>query len=269
MANLRVRFKLNPGRNGVLLGKMSKQTENIELFLRALASDLGLDVGRNEWLADHFKSGSLEETITLPFDVPEEKIVNFNEAISYLSKFTQKNPAPKFLGAATVDSFADLRQCLDPDERIGVGIIDLNGKSKPFVFVDRTRLEEVSKSIETETRYVGAVIGHTHEWNKGADKPYIVIRDLNSSELVRCNYSDGDYAQVAKLFAKKTAVVVVEGTISLNLITSKTEVLLATGFDFAPDFSDEDFNKFFGAAPNLTGKLTSEEFVAKGRSDGH
>lgn len=270
MASLRIRFKLNPGRHGLPLGKMSKQTENIELFLRALASDLGVDDGKNLWLAGQFKNGSLDEVITLPVEVPDELVEDFNEVVAYLSKYTLNGAAPTSLTPTTIDRFAELRQCLDSDESIGIATFDVGSpSSRRFVYVDSLRLDAVGKSIEKETQYVGAIMGRTHEWNKGAEKPYIIIRDLVSSELVRCNYADSDYEKVAKLFANKTAVVIVEGTISLNLITSKTEVLLATGFDIAPDFSDDDFSNFFGAAPGITGNLTSEEFVARGRADEH
>jgi hypothetical protein len=270
MTSLRIRFKLNPGRHGLPLGKMSKQTENIELFLRALAADLGIDDSKNLWIAGNFKNGSLDEVITLPIEVSADSVHDFNAAIEYLSKYTLKREVPSPLTAATIDRFAELRQCLDSDETIGIATFDVeSANSRRFVYVDSLRLNAIGNSIEKETRYIGSVIGKTHEWNKGAEKPYIIIRDLVSSELIRCNYADSDYANVAKLFANKTAVVIIEGTISVNLITSKTEVLLATGFDVAPDFSEDDFNKFFGAAIGITGELTSEEFVAKGRMDEH
>lgn len=269
MAKLRIRFKLNPGREGVPLGKLSKQSENIEKFLRSIAADLNADNSKNGWVADKFKSGSLEETISLMAEVSDETVENFDEAMNYLLKFgIGKKPIPSFLGVGTIECYSALRQNLDPDERLGIGLFHpKTGRAKPFNLIDRLQLEAVGKSIETEARYIGAVMGTTHEWNKGAEKPFIVIRELNSQELIRCNYSDGDYAKVAKIFENKAAIVIIEGSISLNLITSKTEVLLATGFDFAPSFSEEDFNKFFGAAPGITGDLTSEQFVAKGRSD--
>ncbi|MHB1198262.1 MAG: hypothetical protein ACYCZ6_01635 [Polaromonas sp.] len=269
MAKLRIRFKLNPGREGVPLGKLSKQSENIEKFLRSIAADLNADDSKNGWVADHFKTGSLEETISLMSDVPDETLDQFDEAMNYLLKFGIGNkPIPSFLGVGTIECYSVMRQNLDPDERLGIGLFHpKTGKAKPFTLVDRFQLEAVGKSIETEVRYIGAVMGSTHEWNKGAEKPFIVIRELNSQELIRCNYSDGDYAKVAKLFGNKTAIVIIEGSISQNLITSKTEVLLATGFEFAPDFSGKDFDKFFGAIPGLTGDLTSEEFVAKGRNE--
>ena len=270
MATLRVRFRLNPGRKGIALGKLSKQAENIELFLRALASDLDADDGKNLWIADDFRNSSLITKSELQAVVEVETAVRFNECITSLTSY-QRNPKTKlpcYMAPATIERFASLRQSLDADEKLGIATMDVfSGKSKPFSYVDKVQLEAIGKSIETVAVYIGAVMGRTHEWNKGAEKPYLIIRELNSYELIKCIYKDEDYDQVAKLFAKKTAVVIIEGTISFNLITSKTEVTQASGFDFAPDFSDKDFSDFFGAAPNITGDLSSEEFVAKGRAD--
>lgn len=269
MATLRIRFRLNPGRKGIGLGKLSKQTENIELFLRALASDLGADDAKNLWLADEFRNSSAIYSAELQAVVETATFHQFNQAVTGLTKYQGTSKvAPPFIGTATIERFSALRQCLDEDERMGIALFDAEtGKAKRFAYVDKLQLEAIAESIETEARYVGAVMGHTHEWNKGADKPYLYIRELNSSELIKCSYNDEDYDQVAKLFAKKTAVVIVEGTMSFNLITSRTEVIQATGFEFAPEFSDDDYNKFFGAAPNMTGNLSSEEFIAKGRDD--
>jgi hypothetical protein len=112
-------------------------------------------------------------------------------------------------------------------------------------------------------------MGRTHEWNKGADKPYLVIRELTSGDLVKCSYDDNDYDKVAKLFSKKTAVVIIQGTITLNRITLKSELTKAEQFEFAPEFNNEDFDKFFGCAPEMTGQISAAEFISKGRSNEH
>lgn len=268
MASLRIRFRLNPGRKGIALGKLSKQTENIELFLRSLASDLGADDSKNLWLADEFRNSSAIYSAELQAVVETATAHNFNQAVLAITKYQGTSKRPPFVGDATIEKFSNLRQCLDDDEQIGIAVLDVEtGKAKRYSYVDKLQLEAIGNSIETEARYIGAVMGHTHEWNKGAEKPYLYIRELNSSDLIKCCYKDEDYDRVAKLFLNKTAVVIIEGTISFNLITSKTEVIQATGFEFAPDFTDDDFNKFFGAAPNITGGLTSEEFISNGRDD--
>lgn len=270
MATLKVRFKLNPGRKGIGLGKLSKQAESIELFLRSLAADLGADDAKNLWLADDFKNGSVINTAELQAVVDVETSQQFNQALLALTKFKGVSQAlpPKFVSTATIERFSCLRQSLDADEKLGIAIIDVETeRAKRFNYVDKLQLDAIGQSIETEARYFGAVMGRTHEWNKGAEKPYLIVRELNSAELIKCSYIDDDYDQVAKLFAKKTAIVIIEGSISFNLITSKTEVVKAAHFSFAPDFSDKDFNDFFGSDPNTTGDLTSEEFIAEGRDD--
>lgn len=266
MPTLRARFRLNPGRKGVALGKLSLQSGNIEAFLRSLARDLGIDPAKNLWIADEFKNSSAIYRTEHQALVDAEAAALFNAAIEALLDGGDRHKLPEFVSTETVAKFASMRTCLDDDEPIGVGVYDLDtGRAKPFHYVDRLKLEAIGKSVETESRYFGAVMGSTYEWNKGADRPYIIIRELNSDELVRCNYDDGDYDKVAKLFARKNAVVIIEGSIHLNLITNKTEVVRATGFDFAPEFSDEDFEKFFGAVPGLSGELTSEELIRRGR----
>lgn len=269
MSSLRIRFRLNPGRKGIALGKLSKQTESIELFLRSLASDLGEDDSKNVWLAEDFRNGSAIYNAELQAIVDVCVANQFNDAIYALAKYQSTSKTkPPFVSDSTIERFSSLRQCLDDDERLGIALFDLDtGKAKRFSYVDKLQLEAIGNTVETEARYVGAVMGYTYEWNKGASKPFLYVRELTTSELIKCSYNDEDYDKVAKLFSKKLAVVIIEGLISFNLITSKTEVIQATGFDFAPDFTDEDFEKFFGAAPNITGGLSSEDFIAKGRSD--
>jgi hypothetical protein len=270
MPTLRVRFKLNPGRTGIALGKLSKQSENIELFLRSLASDLGEDDAPYLWLAKDFKNGSVYNTAEHQAVVAAESVAKFNEAVQSLVKFKSapRTKLPKYVSPATVDRFASLRQSLDADEGIGIALFDSDsGKLKRWSYVDRLQLEQIADSIETQVRYVGAVMGRTHEWNKGAKDPYIIIRELNTGELVKCIYADSDYGKVAKLFAQKTAVVIIEGAMTFNRITARSEVTMATNFDFAPDFSSDDYERFFGCAPNMTGDLSTEEFIDKGRND--
>lgn len=271
MATLRVKFQLNPGRTGVALGKLSKQAENIELFLRSLASDLGEDDASNLWLAKDFKDGSFINTNEFQAVVDAEKAARFNDAVQLLTRFKaphKKIKLPEYISPATIDRFASLRYGLDADEKLGIAVFDIeSGKQKRWHYVDRLQLAEIEESIEAEVRYIGAIMGCTYEWNKGAKEPYIIIRELNSGELIKCVYADDDYSSVAQLFRDKSAIVIVEGAMTFNRITSKTDVTMATNFEVAPDFSDDDYERFFGCAPNFTGNLSTEEFIAKERDD--
>lgn len=270
MATLRIRFKLNPGREGIVLGKLSKQTENIELFLRSLASDIGVDGSAGLWLASNFRNGSVISTAEYQTTVERDIAFSFNDRIYDLLRFDpdRDSEIPQ-VSHATIDRFARLRENLDADEKIGIGIIDVESSKVKWKFVNRLRLEQIGNSIETETVYLGAVMGYTHEWNKGASTPFIYIRELTSGDLVKCAYRDQDYDQVASLFKKKNSVVTIYGTLKLNRITGKIEVTEATEFAIAPEFSQEDYEKFFGCDPNIAGGLSAAEYIAKGRNGNH
>jgi hypothetical protein len=268
MATLRVRFRLNPGRKGVPLTKLSKQAENIELFLRSLASDLGEDGSTQLWLATDFRNGSMINTAEHQAVVDIDQVAQLNVAMLALTKFKSLDMVPQFVSPATLDRFASLRGALEDDEKLGIAVFDPEtGKAQRWQYVDKLKLAEIGEAIETEVRFIGSVMGSTHEWNKGADRPYLIIRELNSGDLVKCTYNDADYPKVSNIFTRKTAIVIVEGAILFNRITGRSEVTAATGFEFAPDFPDAEFEAFFGCAPDLTGDLGTDEFIAKGRAD--
>ncbi|MES2960034.1 MAG: hypothetical protein V4750_02035 [Pseudomonadota bacterium] len=259
---------MNPGRKGIPLSKLSKQAESIELFLRSLASDLGEDGSTQLWLATDFRNGSVINTAEYQAVVDVDQAVQLNVAVLALAKFRTLDSVPSFVSPATLDRFASLRGGLDDGENLGIAVFDPEtGKAQRWQYVDKLKFAEIGDAIDAEVRYVGSVMGTTHEWNKGADRPYLIIRDLASGELVKCTYSDADYPKVSNIFTRKSAVVVIEGAILFNRITGRSEVTAATGFEFAPDFSDADFEAFFGCAPDLTGDLGTDDFIAKGRAD--
>jgi len=270
MATFRLRFKLNPGRPGVGLAKLSKQSESIEMFLRSLAADLGIGDAPNMWIAKDFKNGSCISTAEHQAVIDVEAASKFNDGVEYLSTFKSngRRTLPSYISAATVGRFAAIRHGLDVGEPIGLATFNLQtGRLNRWHKVDRQHFDEVAASVDSEVTYIGTVMGATHDWVKGAKEPYITIRDLNTSELIRCTYADNDYPRVAKLFANKSAIVIVSGVVLYNRITGKTEVTKATSFDLAPDISQEEFEQFFGCAPSLTGDLSTDDFIRDGRND--
>lgn len=268
MNTLRVRFKLNPGRKGIPLNKLSKQADNIESFLRSLAADLGQDGGTQKWLATNFRDGSFVGDMEYQALVEAESAARLNSAIRGLLRFKTLEDLPRFVTPATVDKFATLRLALDDGEKLGVALFSPEtGKAGKFCYLDKLKLAAIAESIDTEVSYIGSVMGTTHEWNKGADKPYLIIRELATNDLVKCTYRDSDYSKVSDIFSKKTAMVVIEGVVLFNRITGKSEVTEATDFNFSPEFLDADFELFFGCAPGLTSSSTSEELIGRGRAD--
>ena len=238
------------------------------MFVRSLANDLGEADAPHLWIAKDFKNGSVMSTVEQQAVVKASQAERFNDGVQTLSKFKTKNnkQLPDFLSSPTVERFASLRHGLDFGEPIGIGVFDIeSGKPMRLVYMLREQLERIADTIEPEVRYVGAVIGKTHEWNKGAKQPYLTIREINSGELIKCSYEDNDYPQVAKLFRDKSAIVIIEGLAVFNRITEKTEILEAHAFDLAPEFSGAEYERFFGCAPGMTGNLSAAEYISIGR----
>ncbi|CAN4267465.1 hypothetical protein MCEMSEM29_00440 [Methylophilaceae bacterium] len=269
MATLKIKFKLNPGREGIPLGKLSKQTENIELFLRSLIADFGFSDSAGLWLASNFKNGSVISTAEYPLIVGSDVVFEFNNGLYDLINLSIQKTAdlPHQLSYKTIERFSKLREQLDADEKIGIGIFDAETSKVDWNYVNRKDLEEMAQAIDTELTYSGSIMGYTYEWNKGAVPPYIYIRELVTDDLVKCIYKDDDYDNVSKLFQKRDSLVTVTGIIKLNRITEKHELTMANQFETAPDFSDNDYQKFFGCDPSITGDLTAAEFIAKRRQD--
>lgn len=269
MSNIRVRFKLNPGREGIPFSKLARHAEGIENLLISVAEDIGISPEQNKWLGKEFRNGSLFSTAENQMLADDYQIASFNEIISNLVRFSAKSSKDflEKISLKTLKYFADLRIPLEIDEIIGIGIYE-KGKEKPrFYNISKLRLESVAKSIDVETSYIGSVIGNTYEWVKGAKEPFIKIRDVATDELIKCYYDDKDYRTVAKLFEIKDALVIISGNIIYNRFSEKTEVSKAFDFEMAPVLTQEQYENFFGSARNLTDGIDAATYIRNLRGD--
>ncbi|MBX9636940.1 MAG: hypothetical protein K2Q45_05255 [Nitrosomonas sp.] len=271
MSNIRVRFKLNPGREGIEFSKLAKHADGIENLLRSIAEDIGLSQEQNKWLGKEFKNGSVISTAENQAIVDSIQKARFNDVIRSLIKFKSKgnnnNIFPEGVSLRTLAYFAELKIPLEIDESIGISLYDEGKKASRFYKVKRLKLEEVARAIDTEISYLGSVIGYTYEWTKGAQYPFIKIRDIASNQLIKCSYDDKDYKMVAKLFERKDSLVIVTGRITYNKLTDKTEITQATDFEIAPSLNREQYEGFFGCAQGLTDGVDAAEYIRNIRGD--
>lgn len=274
MARIKVKFTLNPGREGISWAKLAKQSETIQSLLSSISDDIG--IASDKWLARDFANGSHMSNAELEAVATANEFAKFNDCMRGLITYTSESDALLNFGISkkSVAIFSDLRAPLDIDEPIGIGLYDPNQpydvKAVPSenFSVTRLKLQEIANAIESETTYVGSVIGYTYEWNKGAKEPYIKIRDVTSQELIKCSYSDKDYGKVAELFHNKEALVIVYGLITFDWVNQKTELKKANDFEVAPEpLSDSEYNSFFGCAVGMTGKVNAAQYVRKMRGN--
>lgn len=274
MARIKVKFTLNPGREGISWAKLAKQSETIQSLLSSISDDLGLQ--SDKWLARDFADGSYMSNAELEAVATASEFAKFNDYFRGLISYIDEDA--KTLNTAiskkSVAIFSELRTPLDIDEPIGIGLYDpslaydRNANPVESFTVTKLKLQEIASSIEAETTYIGSVIGYTYEWNKGAKEPYLKIRDIASQELIKCSYSDRDYKKVAALFEHKESLVIVYGLITYDWVNQKTELKKATDFEIAPTpLSDSEYNSFFGCAAGMTGKVNAAQYVRKMRGN--
>jgi len=263
--NIRVRFQLNPGREGIAFSKLAKHADGIQNLLTSLACDIGLPPDQNQWLGKDFKNGSVFSTAENQALVDAELNAKFNSTLQWLIKFNPKSVNEPLNGVSlkTIGCFAELRTPLEIDETINIGLFSEEKKAPKYYKVSRLKLEEVARAIDAETYYAGTIIGYTYEWTKGAKEPFLKIRDVATGELVKCAYDDKDYKKVAGLFAHKDALVAISGNISFNKITEKTEVVKANEFEIISGMTQEQYDSFFGCAKGLTAGEDAAAYVRK------
>ncbi|MDA2915978.1 hypothetical protein MYX64_03925 [Nitrospinae bacterium AH_259_B05_G02_I21] len=268
MARLRIRIELSKGKPGVPLDTLGDISKESERFFRMVGEDVGLDIAKGQWLAVDFESRSLSFTAEYVGEPTEEQVNKYNDALEYATTFEPElaeldGPVRR----ATMAQFAKIAIPAEPDEVVGLGIYEV-GKPKPaWHYLSKEKSEAISKWVESVVEYYGSVQGAVHSLYKEAHPPYFDIRELSTNKLIKCSFSVERYPEIWKLLEKKEAIVHISGMISASKADKKIEQLRVQEVRVAQDISEEDFERFFGIAPDLTGELTTEDYLDKIRGD--
>lgn len=158
---------------------------------------------------------------------------------------------------------------LDIGEPISFGLFKSDEEKEPSEWLPATKLgaQTAFESLETESSYVGSILGSIHSLNKGSSPPFLTVRDIVSGELIKCYYTKGQYPSVARILQKEDALVYVRGIITVSLVKSRIDHLDADLFEAAPEYKDGDIAAFIGSFPGITGGLTTKQYISKIRSD--
>jgi hypothetical protein len=273
MARLRVRVELNKGRIGIPLAKLASVVDEIHRFFGKICEDVNVEASVEDWLALHFEEGSLAFDIENPSAVDDSSVTTFNRTLKRIGAFTA-SAADDYsdIPRATLLQYATIAKSIDADEKVIFGLYS-EGEDQPGYRYELTK--NVATDIEhyaskpEQTEYYGGVHGVIYSLVKEADRPFLNIRDLNTQKLIKCFYKKDMYEQIVGLLKKKEAVVYVYGLVRANRNERKIESIKADKFKISDDFSDKDFQDFFGCASDLTGELSTEDFISRIREDAH
>jgi hypothetical protein len=269
MARLRLRIELNPGGVGVRLDKLAKISDEVEKFLRSLALDCGAFISPGEWLAKDFYDGSFGSAVEYVKNVEPVAARKFNTGLRFFSRFRNGQLPPDY-SPATVRQFIDIGEVIDADEVVRLGIfedIESSNELEEPTWESITKLvtRSVDEVFHEEYKYEGALQGKLGTWYK--DSNYFNLRDLASGSLVKCFYRPDMYETIYGLYEDKDAVVNVTGGVTAERISGEIREVRVTWARSYTPLSESEFNRLFGLAPDLTGDMTTSDYIDRIRRD--
>jgi hypothetical protein len=261
MARIRIRIELNKGRVGIPLHKLAEVVAQTEKFLKMLGQDERLESGTGQWIGLDFSNGSLAYTAEYGAEVDAKAEYRFTSEFDNLrrGKPTQR------VRFATRRQYVRIADPLDEDESVDFGVYKEGSSQPDFVALSKRDVRLVLGDLQLPVEAIGALQGNVHSVFFGAQPPYFNLRELSSQALVRCEYASNLYDDVVKAVEHPNTIVHVYGTVKTNLEDRSLDTMKVSRIDIAEKLTEEDFNKFFGCAPNFTGELSTTEFIDRMR----
>ena len=262
MANVKVRLILNKGRHGAPLAKLGKIAEQLERFLRSLATDSQIETKPGEWVAANFTNSSVEYDAEYLGDVNAGEAQVFTRSLEFLADY---DPEGEGLNGMVSDNtaleYARIGALIDPDEHIGLGIYPTRGGGQPkWRTITYHRMASLRREIETPLPTYGAVQGILYAWFKEARAPSFQIRELSTDALVRVHYPSSLYAEVAKAVQERTTMLMVAGDMALDRATRQPTEMTADRIERIGMLSAAEFESFVGSAPEYEPELGEETY---------
>ncbi len=247
---------------GIRLEKFAVIAKETEKFLEMLGEDVGLEADGN-WLAKNFKNSSVI------FDC--ERIVSDSPAKQralHALRAVMVDSDDSIVRQATRRQYFRIADQIDLDERVSFGLYT-NGSEEPEEWhaLSKELALKASEAHPHEARYLGEIQGVVHAFYKESKKPKIVIRELSTKKLVDCFFPKEMYESAVQLLEDKDQVVFVEGEAVEDLDEGRVISIEVSTFYPAPNFDRNFHAAFLGRAPDLTGSMTTEDFIDKEREE--
>jgi len=265
MPRVRIAVEMNKGRIGVPLHKLGEVVKETENFLRMLAEDVELPGDKRQWLGLDFQSGSLKFVAEYAVPVELRQFAEFGSSFDDVRRGRAGRAR-----TSTRTQYARIAEQLDEDETIDFGVYKSPEDAVPeFVSLSKRDLALILGDVQKPLESHGAVQGIIHSLFIGSQPPHFFVRELSTDDLIKCAYQHTVYPQLAKALQREAAVVHVYGRLKTNMDERKVEQVTVEKIDLADELSEQEFNKFFGCSPNLTGHMTTQEFIdrVRGRND--
>src|SRR5437868_4265123 len=116
MANLKIKFRFNPGGVGAPMDRLGEFAEQTEKFLRSLSADLGLESKKGLWLAKNFRNESVGFDAEFAGAVADATAIRGNRALEKIFGANAVGAIGDDVSYATLAEFSKIGNALEPAE---------------------------------------------------------------------------------------------------------------------------------------------------------
>ena len=251
---------LNEGGEGAPLGQIVDVGREFEKFLRYLAEDSGVEVGRRDWVARDFENGSVRFDVEAPSALEDGAIDTFNRKFEYVATIDlTKKIAIEGVRHVTLLQYAKAADALAAHEKMSFGLYRPGGE-KPYEYrhLSKLRAVELQQKLTEKMAFKTTIQGTIH--NLGVEEHYFNLRERKSGKLIRCDFSAKQYDRVHEVAKNPSALIYVRGMVQQRRVDRFIEGMKVELLRPAPSTPDV-FTSLFGQYPDFTGGLSTIEFI--------
>lgn len=269
MPQIRVRVELFKGQELIELTRLAALPNELNAFFQSVGEDAGLLPDDNEWMATKFHDGSLQFTGITERTVPSQTARTYQRIAAGILSGDSDNAHRAGATDRTLLRYVRLANSVRGGESVRIGFLQNRNTRQPkrWFPVDSVTARRIADSINPVAEYEGSIFGLIHSLYKESEQPHFRLRDLARDELVSCYYTAEEYPIVVKALIQRDSRIYVSGQVRANRIDKTVESIRVREIRVAEEFSDSDFEKFFGCAPEMIGALTTEQYIDKVREE--
>lgn len=270
MAGIRFRIQFFRGKETIDLARLSVIPDEFSKFLHALGEDLGIPADQNNWRASKFRHGSLSMAIAAEDGFHADQIRSSADMTAAIVEGNVELAHDLGVSDRTLLRFSDFTRALRDDEPCRIGVYKTARSRAPSKWLPVTSDtgRHLANVVNLRIEYEGSLFGTIHSLYKEGDSPHFNLRDMARGSLVKCLFKDEHYNQIVRALAVRDNRVNVRGVLIANRLNREVESIRVREIDPAEMLSDEDFERFFGCSPDLTGDVSTADFIAFIRDDG-
>ena len=105
--------------------------------------------------------------------------------------------------------------------------------------------------VESPIPAYGSAQGIIHSWFKEAQTPYFNFRELSTSNLIKVEYGQGKYQQVANAIQERNMVLLIAGECAYDRVSRTAIRMKLDKIAETVALSTTDFDKLFGSFPDF------------------